>query len=163
MRQESCHPAGSVQRCLSPRRATPQAAPCMACGPAWPLSRWTVLPRALPGRSQQPSQAQSQHASWRAPGPSGVVQVYTLRTHSVVQTLHFSSRVLSVRASCRLLIVALDAQVHDRSSVSCFPAARLITAMQGLWLVQTYIARHCRPSLISARLTHCLMMLHLWA
>lgn len=40
-----------------------------------------------------------------------MVQVYTLRTHSVVQTLRFSSRVLSVRASCRLLIVALDAQV----------------------------------------------------
>ena len=43
----------------------------------------------------------------------GVVQVYTLRTHSIVQTLHFSSRVLSVRASCRLLIVALDAQVGE--------------------------------------------------
>ena len=40
-----------------------------------------------------------------------MVQVYTLCTHSVVQTLHFSSRVLSVRALCRLLIVALDAQV----------------------------------------------------
>ena len=44
-----------------------------------------------------------------------MVQVYTLRTHSVVQTLHFSSRVLSVRASCRLLIVALDAQVCPRN------------------------------------------------
>ena len=43
----------------------------------------------------------------------GLVQVYTLRTHSIVQTLHFSSRVLSVRASCRLLIVALDAQVGE--------------------------------------------------
>ena len=51
-------------------------------------------------------------------GSSGMVQVYTLRTHSVVQTLHFNSRVLSVRASCRLLIVALDAQV----SAACCPA-----------------------------------------
>ena len=51
-------------------------------------------------------------------GSSGMVQVYTLRTHSVVQTLHFNSRVLSVRASCRLLIVALDAQV----SAACSPA-----------------------------------------
>lgn len=45
-------------------------------------------------------------------GSHGQVQLYTLRTHSTVQTLHFSSRVLSVRASCRLLIVALDAQAH---------------------------------------------------
>ena len=43
-----------------------------------------------------------------------MVQIYTLRTHSIVQTLHFNSRVLSVRASCRLLIVALDAQVRRR-------------------------------------------------
>jgi hypothetical protein len=43
-------------------------------------------------------------------GLHGQVQLYTLRTHSVVQTLQFSSRVLSIRASCRLLIVALDAQ-----------------------------------------------------
>ena len=47
-----------------------------------------------------------------------MVQVYTLRTHSVVQTLHFNSRVLSVRASCRLLIAALDAQVR----AACSPA-----------------------------------------
>ena len=51
-------------------------------------------------------------------GSSGMVQLYTLRTHSVVQTLHFNSRVLSVRASCRLLIVALDAQV----GAACNPA-----------------------------------------
>ena len=58
-------------------------------------------------------------------GSSGMVQVYTLRTHSVVQTLHFNSRVLSVRASCRLLIVALDAQV----SAACSPALlHLMTA-----------------------------------
>ncbi|EIE22763.1 hypothetical protein COCSUDRAFT_63899 [Coccomyxa subellipsoidea C-169] len=43
-------------------------------------------------------------------GSPGLVQLYTLRTHSVVRTLTFTSRVLSVRASPRLLIVALDAQ-----------------------------------------------------
>ncbi len=47
----------------------------------------------------------------------GMVQVYTLHSHSVVQTLHFSSRVLSVRASCRLLIVALDAQVGEATDI----------------------------------------------
>ncbi|CAL8470762.1 g10304 [Coccomyxa elongata] len=44
-------------------------------------------------------------------GFPGLVQLYTLRTHSVIRTLTFTSRVLSVRASPRLLIVALDAQV----------------------------------------------------
>lgn len=43
-------------------------------------------------------------------GSPGLVQLYTLRTHTVVRTLTFTSRVLSVRASPRLLIVALDAQ-----------------------------------------------------
>ena len=45
-------------------------------------------------------------------GSPGQVQLYTLRTHSVVRTLTFTSRVLSVRASPRLLIVALDAQAR---------------------------------------------------
>ncbi len=43
-------------------------------------------------------------------GSPGLVQLYTLCTHSVIRTLTFTSRVLSVRASPRLLIVALDAQ-----------------------------------------------------
>ena len=65
-----------------------------------------------PARAQPAVQAGAESAcELESAGPSGVVQVYTLRTHSVVQTLRFSSRVLSVRASCRLLIVALDAQV----------------------------------------------------
>lgn len=78
-----------------------------------------------PGRAQPAQLGAEPACELESAGASGVVQVYTLRTHSVLQTLHFSSRVLSVRASCRLLIVALDAQVHDRSSVSCFPACQI--------------------------------------
>jgi len=60
-------------------------------------------------------------------GSPGLVQLYTLRTHTVVRTLTFTSRVLSVRASPRLLIVALDAQAcppkrPHLSTLSCmFP------------------------------------------
>lgn len=78
--------------------------PCLAIVPVDSASDSPSSPQAAQADTEPGCELESA-------GSSGVVQVYTMRTHSVAQTLRFSSRVLSVRASCRLLIVALDAQV----------------------------------------------------
>jgi hypothetical protein len=56
----------------------------------------------------------------------GLLQLYSLHTHSYVHTLKFTSRVLSVRCSTRMIVVALDAQIHafDSSTLE-----RVLTAV----------------------------------
>lgn len=92
-------------------------------------------------------------------GSPGLVQIYTLRTHSVVRTLTFTSRVLSVRASPRLLIVALDAQagpprdldhtIHQNQSIASITALLGTGRLQGgqlvmaWWLVAQLPGRFC--------------------
>ena len=81
-------------------------------------------------------------------GSPGLVQIYTLRTHSVVRTLTFTSRVLSVRVSPRLLIVALDAQagpprdldhtIHQNQSIASITALLGTGRLQGGQLVMAW-------------------------
>ncbi len=40
------------------------------------------------------------------------VQLYSLQSHSYLHSLGFNSRVLSLKCSPRLVVVALDAQIH---------------------------------------------------
>lgn len=107
-----------------------------------------------PARPQPAAEAGVEPAcELESAGPSGVVQVYTLRTHSVVQTLHFSSRVLSVRASCRLLSVALDAQVRP-----CSPAVDTLLGTPNMSIAligaPLFMTRHgkCCPSQVDLSL-----------
>ena len=94
-----------------PQKSDPPGSPLHGLRPCLAIVPVDNAPES-PARPQPAAEAGAEPAcELESAGPSGMVQVYTLRTHSVVQTLHFSSRVLSVRASCRLLIVALDAQV----------------------------------------------------
>lgn len=68
---------------------------------AWPVLAIVPSPTA---DSATPS-----HSSTSS---SHCVQLYSLQSHSYLHSLSFSSRVLSLKCSPRLIVVALDAQIH---------------------------------------------------
>eukprot|EP00884_Botryococcus_braunii_P017551 jgi/Botrbrau1/447/Bobra.110_2s0094.2 len=51
----------------------------------------------------------------------GMVQFYSFKSHTFIHTLRFQTRVLSLRTSNRIIVVAVDAQilVHDAVSLEC--------------------------------------------
>ena len=50
--------------------------------------------------------------------PAHSVQLYSIRSHTYVHSLTFNSQVLSLKCSRRLIVVALDAQIHAFDATS---------------------------------------------
>lgn len=50
--------------------------------------------------------------------PAHSVQLYSMRSHTYVHSLTFNSQVLSLKCSCRFIVVALDAQIHAFDATS---------------------------------------------
>lgn len=50
--------------------------------------------------------------------PAHSVQLYSMRSHTYVHSLSFNSQVLSLKCSRRLIVVALDAQIHAFDATS---------------------------------------------
>ncbi|DBB01086.1 TPA: hypothetical protein ACH3X1_000979 [Trebouxia sp. C0004] len=75
--------------------------------PSSPLcSAWPVL-AIVP--SPTADSAATSHSSMSS---NHCVQLYSLQSHSYLHSLSFNSRVLSLKCSPRLIVVALDAQIH---------------------------------------------------
>lgn len=54
----------------------------------------------------------------------GLVQFYSFKSHTFVHALTFQTRVLSLRTSKRMIVVAVDAQVHHAFQVVLFRAGQ---------------------------------------
>lgn len=75
-----------------------------------PLHNATPVLALVPAPILQPATTDTK------PGHS--VQMYSMRSHTYMHSLSFNSPVLSLRCSRRLIVVALDAQIHAFDAVS---------------------------------------------
>lgn len=89
-----------------------EALPCSAQAPTSlsPLHNATPVLAVVPAPFLQPASTDAK--------PGHRVQLYSMRSHTYVHSLSFNSPVLSLKCSCRLIVVALDAQIHAFDAVT---------------------------------------------
>lgn len=92
----------------------PVPIPCVPSGVTTAvLASWPILAAAL----ASPDTHQTADID-SAQNPQHSVQLYSLSSHSYLQPLTFKSAILGLKCSSRLIVVALDAQIHAYDSLT---------------------------------------------